>query len=155
FALIAGLKDDPFVPQSFQERLHRAMVLGRGGPDESVIGDLEGFPGLLEFGGNLIAVGLGVAVMGRGRLRDLGPVFVGPGEAAHFPAVAPIPAGQDIAGDRRISVADVRHIVDVIDRGGDEEVAVAHATGRARRLAARRKSRWSYTKPGCTFWRSW
>ena len=61
---------------------------------------------------------------GLGGLLNLLAVLVGAGEEVHVVAEQAMPAGERVADDRRVGVAEVRLGVDVVDRGG--EVVVAH-----------------------------
>ena len=56
-----------------------------------------------------------------GRPLHLQPVLVGAGEEADVVAEQPVPARQGVGGDRRVGVADVGHVVDVVDRRGHVE----------------------------------
>ena len=64
-----------------------------------------------------------------GGLLDLEPVLVGAGQELDVVAEQAVPAGQRVADDRRVGVAEVRFGVDVVDRRRDVEPAHdRHAT---------------------------
>ena len=71
---------------------------------------------------------------GLGGLLDLQAVLVGAGEEVHVVAEQAVPAGERVADDGRVGVAEVRLGVDVVDGGGEE--VVAH-DGSFRRMAKR------------------
>src|SRR5262249_21126712 len=103
------------------EGLDAANVARLGGAYEVVIADAEQPRHVAEAGG--IAVG---QLLWRDpgysrRLLDLLAVLVGAGEEPHPPPVEPHEPGQRVTGHRRIGVAQMRQIVDVIDRGRDEK----------------------------------
>ena len=68
-----------------------------------------------------------------GRLRDRLAVLVGAGQKEHVLAPLAHVAGEDVGGDRRVRVTEVRLGVDVVDRRGDV-VATRRRRIRGRRL---------------------
>src|SRR5262249_36960396 len=127
FALVARFEDNAFIPKRFQKSLHGACVLRRSGSDKGVVGDLQTFPGFLELSGDFIAVTLWILVVSGSGLGNFGPMLNGAGEKKNLQAVATVPARQNIAGDGRIRVSDVRHIVHVVDRCGNKKLV--HVSG--------------------------
>jgi hypothetical protein len=60
----------------------------------------------------------------RNRALDLLAVLVGAGEKAHVTAVEPHEAGQHVGRHGRVGVAEMRVVVDVIDRRRQEIAAL-------------------------------
>ena len=86
------------------------------GADEVVVGDLEVLPRLCELRGDAVGERLRVESGGIGGLLDLQPVLVGAGEEQDVLAEQAVPAGEGVADDRRVGMAQVRFSVDVVDR---------------------------------------
>ncbi len=103
------------------------MVAGLGGPDEIVVGDVEAGPRLPVAGAGLVGLLLRGQAVGFGGALHLEAVLVGAGEEEHVVAAQPVPAGHGVGGDRRVGVADVGGVVDVVDGGGD--VKPGHGDG--------------------------
>ena len=87
--------------------------------------------------------------VGLGRPLHLEAVLVGAGEEEGVVAEQPVPPGQGVGGDRRVGVADVGHVVDVVDRRRHVEAGhggnTTEAGGRLPRTAVRRptiRRRW-------------
>ena len=64
---------------------------------------------------------LGVTPVLLGGPGHLLAVLVGAGQEEDVVADQPVPAGQGVGVDRRVGVADVGRVVDVVDRRGDVE----------------------------------
>ena len=116
-------------PLSFLQLLegdsHDRQVVGVGGADEAVVADLESVPLRLPHRREVVDVLLGREPARRGRALDLVPVLVGAGQESHvLPDQAPL-ARDGVGQDRRVRMADVRPVVDVVDRG--RQVVAAHA----------------------------
>ena len=97
-----------------------------GGADKIVVADIQDLPELLE-----VDVDLVHQLLGRHPLRlcsglDLLPVLVRPCEKIHVVPLHALVTAHDVAGYRRVGVADVGNIVDVIDGGGDVEIPAVH-----------------------------
>ena len=71
---------------------------------------------LSEPGAVTVGLLLGGEPVGLGRALHLEPVLVGPGQEEDVVAQQAVPAGQGVGRDRRVGVADVRCVVDVVDR---------------------------------------
>ena len=82
---------------------------------------LKSFPELLKLGRQLVAMGLRIdAGFGRGLLNLL-PMFIEPGEKEDVASSQAPVASKYVGGHGRIGVADMRHVVHVIDRRRDVE----------------------------------
>jgi hypothetical protein len=95
--------------------------------DKGIVRDVEPFPEILKLGCQLVAMDLRVdAGFGCGLLNLLS-MFIEPREKENvFPSQTPV-ASQNIGSHGRIGVADMRHVVHVINRGRDvEAVGVTH-----------------------------
>jgi len=116
-ALIETLVNLAFVVQILEKRLHALGVAGFRRPDEVVVRDLERAPHrpprLID---QPVGPGLGADAVGLGRAQHLLAVLVGSGEEPDRLPTLPMPAGQNVAGHRRVRMPDVGGIVDVVDR---------------------------------------
>ena len=97
-----------------------------GGADEVVVADIQDLPQFFE-----VDVDLVHQLLRRHPLRlrgglDLLSVLVRPREESHIIALHTLVAAHDVAGYRRVGVADVGNVVDVIDGGGDVEIPAVH-----------------------------
>jgi hypothetical protein len=99
------------------------VVAGLGRADEVVVGDVERVPGVTKVLGSFVHELLGRDPTGLRRALHLQPVLVGAGQVEDVVTPEPPPPGEHVPGHRRVRVADVRDIVDVIDGGGDVEAA--------------------------------
>ncbi len=117
-ARVGSQLDEPVVVDPLEELLDDGVVARLGGADEVVVGDVEALPRLLEAGRRAVRPLLGGGPVGLGRLHDLGAVLVGARHEPHVVAQQAVPAGQGIGVHRRVRRADVRCVVDVVDRCG-------------------------------------
>ena len=85
------------------------------------------FQSVLKLGCQLVAMDLRVdAGFGRGLLNFLS-MFIEPGEKEHVASSQAPVASEDVGGHGGIGVADVRHVVHVIDRRCDvKTIGVTH-----------------------------
>src|SRR5262249_44460072 len=98
-----------------------AGVARLGGADEVVVADIE-LPGhLAESRRNSVGKLLRRDAGRARRLLDLLAMFIGAGQEPDATPIEPHESRQHIAGYRRIGMAQVRQVVDIIDRRGDEE----------------------------------
>ena len=102
-----------------QQFSHRRMVARLGRSDEIVVGNVELIPALLEPDDRAVGPLLGGNPIRFGRLLDLEPVLVGPGEEESALPQQPVPARQRIGGDGGVGVPDVWRIVYVVDGCGE------------------------------------
>ena len=94
-----------------------------GGADEVVVRDSHPLPELAEFRRNLIGVLLRRFAGGLRRALDLLTVLVGAGQEERVSAQQSLAPRNRVAGDRGVSVANVRPRVDVVNRGRDVELS--------------------------------
>ena len=85
------------------------------------MGDLHALRQIAKALRDLVGKGLRRHTGSRRGLLDLLAVLVGAGQEAHPPAVEAREPGEGIAGQRGVGVADMGHVVDVVDRRGDVE----------------------------------
>src|SRR5262245_39302255 len=88
---------------------------GLGRTDEVVVRNLEVAPGLAEPLDDAVRMLLGTRNEGTGELFDLFTMLVGAGEKARGLTAGTVVAREDVGDYRRVGVAEVRHVVDVID----------------------------------------
>ncbi len=104
------------VANALQELLHELLVPVVARPDEEVVGDVEtgrqGAPCL----GDAVDVVLGGEALFRGDAGDLRRVLVDAGEEKGVAPALPLMAREDVRGDGRVRVPDVRGRVHVVDR---------------------------------------
>ncbi len=127
-ALVRALVDvvAAVVVHGLQDLRDRLVVARLGRADVVVVADVEALPDLAPAGLE------GVGPLARrdavllGGPRDLEPVLVGAGQVAHVVAAQAPVARDEVARDLGVGVADVGHVVRVVDRRGDEEDVPAH-----------------------------
>ena len=118
---VCVLDDPAVVVDLLEELLHRPVVSGFGGPDEVVVADVELGPRRGEPGGELVGPLLRGHAVFLGRPGHFLAVLVRSRQKKDVVAGQSVPPGQGVGVNRRIGVADVRGIVDVVDRGRDVE----------------------------------
>ena len=123
-AFVRSELDVTLVVDRLQEFLHRDVVTRLGRADEVVVGDVERIPRRAEVGGGLVDELLGRHTSRLRGALHLEAVLVGAGEKEDLVAAEASPARQRVAGNRRVRVTDVRHVVDVID--GCRDVEASH-----------------------------
>ena len=102
------------VVDALQHLLHDQPVLGIGGADEEVVGDVEVGFHLLEPRRVLVGQRLGLHPLRLGRVGDRLAVLVGAGQEEHVGiALAHMP-GDHVGRDRLVGVAEVGRAVDVL-----------------------------------------
>ena len=106
-----------------------ALMARLGGADEIVVGEVEHAGQLAEVLRYLVGEGLRLHAGIERRLLDLLAVLVGAGQELYVIAVKTHEARQRIASQRRIRVADVRQVIDVIDRRRDVVRALGSGHG--------------------------
>src|SRR6185503_2897515 len=95
---------------------HAAPVDLVGRADEAVVADVVAGPELAELGGDLVAVLLLADPALAGDALDVLAVLVGAGQHERVVAGEPARARERVERDRRVGVAHVGHVVDVVDR---------------------------------------
>ena len=106
---------DQLAPQLLDR--FRVPCLGRA--DEIVIGQAHRLAQIAEALRDPVDEGLRVLARRDRRLLDLLAVLVGAGQEHDVAAVEPHEPRQRVARNRRVDVADVRHVVDVVNRRRD------------------------------------
>ncbi len=118
-ALVGALVDEAVVVDELHEPADRGLVLGVGGADEEVIGDVDLRHQVAE------ALRVAVGELARrqserfGRLRDRLAMLVGARQEEDVLAALALVPGEDVRGDAGVRMAEVRLGVDVVDRRGD------------------------------------
>ena len=124
-AVLAGVSafvDESVIANLAPERLHSLLVARGRGADEIVVGETHAIPERAKLGGDFIGELLRRFVGGLGGAFDFLSVLVGAGQEPGIIAQHAMTAGDGVASDGRVSMADVRMRVDVIDRGRDVEL---------------------------------
>src|SRR5690606_15290898 len=116
-ALVGAELDVAVVVDALQELLHRPVVARLAGADEVVVGDGELRPRVAEPLGGDVGPLLGRHAPRLGRALHLQAVLVGAGQEERLVTEQAVPAGHRVGDDRRVGVADVGGVVDVVDRG--------------------------------------
>ncbi len=145
-------------PQLLPEAQHAALVDQVGGADEAVVADVVALPQLAEGRRDPVAVLLlGDALLARDTL-DVLAVLVGAGQEEDVVAGEPARARERVGRDRGVRVADVRHVVHVVDRRRQVERALGggHAGfPDPERQAASAAARTSFTATPASAARRW
>jgi len=102
------------------------LVEGVGGANEAVVGDAEPIPERLEPDDCLVAVRFGVHVARGGGFFHLLAVFVGSGQEKGLVAERTVVTREHVGQHGGVGVADVRLVIDVIDRRGDVKIFGIH-----------------------------
>src|SRR5215467_3763258 len=104
-------------------------MLGFRGPDKGIVRDVQAFPKLLKLRGEFVAVRLRIDAGLRRGLLDFLAMLIETGEEKDIASSKAPVASQYISGDGGVGMADMRHVVDVIDRSCDVElVLIAHSS---------------------------
>src|SRR3954451_1951393 len=91
-----------------------------GCADEVVVSDVQEASHVAERAGDLIGKLLWREPARLSRALDLLPVLVGAGQKSDIPTVQPHESRQHVARYGRVSVTEMRLVVDVIDRRGEK-----------------------------------
>ena len=108
------------------QRVDPGVVARLRRPDEVVVGDLELPPQLVVAAYDLVRERLGLDAARAGAALHLLAVLVGAGEEADVEPAHPLVAGDRVGDHRGVDVADVRQVVDVVDRRRDVERFACH-----------------------------
>ena len=111
------------------DRLARAVVIGIGGADKTVVGNVQNIEQFLEMARHFIRELTRRAADVAGFLGHLQTVFVGPCLEADFTAAQALEAGDNISRDRLVGMADMRLAIGIVDRGG-EVIGFSHRLAR-------------------------
>ena len=107
------------------DRLARPEMVGLGGADEAVVGNVQGVVHCLERSRHFLGEFLRRHTALARRLRHFQAMFVGAGQEEDVAAPEALEAGDGVGRDRLIGMADMRPPVGIGDGGGDVE-RVAH-----------------------------
>ena len=132
-ALLAPLNNVATGLHAREELFDDAPVTRIRGADEPVVTDLPALPELAVLGADGIAVGLGAQTGGLSGALNLLTMLITARDEQHLLAPQPLKPGQGIAGERRIGAAQMRPVVDVIERGGE---GVGHRRDPTQRVRA-------------------
>ena len=105
--------------QPLPQRLAGRIVARLGRADEVVRRVVHRLDEVAERLAHLVGEGLRLEARGGSGLLDLLAVLVGAGQEMHVAPVQPHEAGQHVAGERRVGMPDMGHIVHVVDGRGD------------------------------------
>ena len=125
---IARLIDFLFVVEGLQCPLHHGLVPRFRRPHEVVVRNVQALPELLKLRRELVAMRLRRDAPLRSGLLNFLAVFVEAGEEKDVVAFETLVAGQHICRNRRVGMADVRDIVDVVN-GSRDVKGLRHAKG--------------------------
>ena len=139
--------DVAVVVDRLEEASYGEVVTRLGGANEVVVGDVQVCPGGDEPLSGGVGPGLGGHPVLPRRLGHLGPVLVGAGEEEHVVAEEAVPPAERVGVHRRVGVPDVRRVVDVVDRRGEEEAR--HRRYRTGGTTGRRRERGRLSPPPC------
>ena len=118
-ALLPPLDDVALGLHAGKKLLNNPAVAWIGGANQAVVADLPALPQLPVLGADGIAVGLGAETGGLRRALDLLAMFITAGDEQHRFTLQPLKPRQRIAGQGRVSTAQMRLVVDVVERGGE------------------------------------
>jgi hypothetical protein len=107
--------------------LNDFFVLRFRRPNKGIVFYLQALPKILEFWCQPVAIGLWLDAGLGGGLLDFLTMFVKASKKKDVaPSKSPVPS-EHIRGDRRVGMADVRDVIDVINRRGDVKgMLIAH-----------------------------
>ncbi len=129
-AVEAGIRagvDIAVVAAALDKILHEPLVLRVGGPDEEVDAGVHFLSHLTELDHDLVGMFLWSEAPGEGGLLDLAAVLVGAREEVDVVADLPVKTNGYVGRRGRVRMADVRHVVHVVDGSGDVEPAHGRA----------------------------
>jgi hypothetical protein len=89
------------------------------GSDEVIVGNIQFLPERLKAQNHFIAVGLWIDPSLLGRFLHLLAVFIRAGEEENVVSLEALEAGEDIRSHSGIRMANMRNIINIVDRGGD------------------------------------
>src|SRR5699024_8264055 len=125
-AFVDALVNIALVVQFGEDLLHALDVVIVGRADEPVVADVHRLPQVLDRRDDRIDIFLRGHALGGGLVLNFLAVLVGAGQEHDFFALGAVVAGQRVAGDGCVAVADVELIARVIDRGGDVKLFGFH-----------------------------
>ena len=117
-----GVFDDVAVVVDFaQELADRVVVALLGRANEVIVRDIEDLPGLGESSRGSVGPLPGSHLVLLRRFRHLLAMLVGTSQEKDVLPEQSVPASNGISIDGAVGVAEVRYVVDVVDRRGDVE----------------------------------
>ena len=126
--LVGALVDVPLLVQLAEDLLHLLLVVGVGGADELVVGNVHHVPDRADLVGDAVDELLGRLAGGGGLLLDLLAVLVRARLEAHVVALVALEPRDRVREDDLVGVADVRLARSVGDRRGDVIRFFVHAS---------------------------
>ena len=127
--LVLVVVDVPSRVNRLQYLEHNRLVPLLSGADKVVVGDIEHLPSVAEALADAVAKLLRVNASLASGLINFFPVLVGAGQEVGVESVEAVEARQKIGYHGGIGVADVGHVVDIVDRRGDVECFAHGASG--------------------------
>ena len=121
-ALVAALVDVAVVVHFLEDFLHGGHVIGVGGADKAVVGNIHQLPQVQHAalaGDDIVHKLLGGDAGLLGLVLDFLAVLVGAGEEHHVIAPHALIAGHGVGGHGAVGVADMELIGRVVNGGGD------------------------------------
>ena len=126
--LVRPFIDIPLLVQLAEDGLHLRLVVGVGGADELVVGDVHQVPDALDLVCDAVDELFGRLAGGLGLFFDLLAVLVGARLKAHVVALVAAEARDGVRQHDLVGVADVRLARGVGDRRGDVIGSLFHAS---------------------------
>lgn len=118
-AFIGAEGDMSVIFDGFPEGVDGGVMLGVGGADKSVEGNVETIPEILEGRGDGIGVGFGVEVIFLGGFQHFLAMFIGSGLEVDIVAEQALGSGNDVGTDEFEGVSKVGSGIGIGNGGGD------------------------------------
>jgi hypothetical protein len=120
-AFVLALVDIALGEELLKELLDAPFMEFHRRPDEKIRLAIQGLPEVVKADDDLVRPGPRVEAAFGGRFFHFLAVLVRSGEEKDLPAAHLHVSGQGVGDDRRVGVADVGHVIDVIDGRRDVE----------------------------------
>ncbi len=106
------------VHQLFEDMADTLLMAFLGGADEVAVGDAQFFPQCLEPLDHAVGQFKRCLTGRQGRLFNLLAMLIAAGQKKDIVPFEPLVTGQNISRQRCVGMADMGHIVHIVDRGG-------------------------------------